>query len=250
MVSVIGKDSYTDMVLKDSQDTGYGLEYSMYSEERSSIYMCINNHQRDMELAVSDMKSVSLLSVEFLSKILPDINQSKVLVIDANIPQESIEFLCQNVNVPIFIDTVSTIKTHKILNSLSYIHTIKPNKIEAEILSGIEISSHEDLKKAAKIIMTKGVKNVFISLGAEGLFYANESDMGIQSPTPTTNITNTTGCGDAAMAGLVVGFLQGESITEQVKIANAVASVSLASEMAVNPELSIQKIYSITKKEK
>lgn len=46
----------------------------------------------------------------------------------------------------------------KIKDIIGRFNTIKPNKLEAEILSGIEIKNEEDLHECAKYFLNKGVK--------------------------------------------------------------------------------------------
>ena len=81
-----------------------------------------------------------------------------------NIPESVIEFIVKTYkNTIFFLDTVSTAKSVKIKDLLGYFHTIKPNKIEAEKLSGIKIKSDKDLHDVAEYFFKKGVKNVFIT---------------------------------------------------------------------------------------
>ena len=105
-------------------------------------------------------------------------------------------------SVPIFVDTVSAFKAPKIRNWLSHIHTLKPNRLEAEILSGMTITGPKDAPKAAKWFHEQGVQRIALSMGAAGVFYSEiDGQSGWSSPLPV-NIVNVTGAGDAMMAGL------------------------------------------------
>ena len=53
---------------------------------------------------------------------------------------ESIAWLAENCPVPIFADPVSTAKAVKLRPVLGRLHTLKPNRIEAELLSGVSIT--------------------------------------------------------------------------------------------------------------
>lgn len=49
-------------------------------------------------------------------------------------------------------------------------HTILPNRIEAEMLSGIKVIDEESAWRAAKAIGEKGIENVVITLGKDGAY--------------------------------------------------------------------------------
>src|SRR5699024_5824490 len=152
-----------------------------------------------MKLALSDMDLYTNITVEFLKERTPLINGSLACVIDTNIPKESIEYLIENVKVPIFMDTVSVKKTEKIKDLLHNIYTIKPNIYEAEILAGMKINDIHDIKKATDIIIKKGVKKLFLTMGKDGVYYKDEHVESIL-PTLSLDVLNTTGAGDSFFA--------------------------------------------------
>ena len=58
---------------------------------------------------------------------------------------------------------------------LMNVHTILPNRIEAEMLSGIKVMNIESAHRAAQAIGEKGIENVVITLGKDGA-YVKEKD--------------------------------------------------------------------------
>ena len=77
------------------------------------------------------MKICENITPEFLAKKLDFINGAKIVVVDCNLSQESIEWLCKNVTSPIYVDPVSVAKVDRVKNVLDKIHTLKPNELEA-----------------------------------------------------------------------------------------------------------------------
>ena len=53
---------------------------------------------------------------------------------------------------------------------LGKIDLITPNEVEAEILTGIRVDSEEAADKAADWFFSKGVNNVFSTLGQRGVY--------------------------------------------------------------------------------
>ena len=119
-----------------------------------------------MELAVSDMALCERLTPEFLQSRQAVLDHARLIVFDENLPQESIEWLAAHARVPLLADPVSTAKAEKLRPVLRSLDTIKPNRIEAELLSGVEIRDRASLERAADALLEKGLRRVFISLSA------------------------------------------------------------------------------------
>lgn len=102
-----------------------------------------------MALAVSDMDICRKITPQFLASRLSVLNHAQLIVADANLPAESLRFLAENCTPPLFVDPVSTGKAEKLRPVLGRIHTLKPNRMEAELLSGVEIRDEAGLAEAA-----------------------------------------------------------------------------------------------------
>ena len=69
-------------------------------------------------------------------------------------------------------DPVSTAKAGKLRPVLSRIHTLKPNRLEAELLSGVAITDDVSLFRAARSLLDTGMKRCVITLGSRGMLAA------------------------------------------------------------------------------
>ncbi len=247
MITVLGNDSYAREIVESCQALGISLDHTLVlPEERTSSYLSINDPQGEMALAISDMEIYDKISPHYLEKKLDFINKSKALILDTNISKESLKFLMEKSQVPIFLDTVSTKKTEKIKDLLGYIYALKPNMLEAEILSGIKINNEEDLEKAASIILDKGLKMVFISMGPKGVYYANKDSRGHLFP-PPTEVRNVTGAGDTFMAAVAWAYLMGFDIEKSTKVGMAASSICISSNSTISEDISVYNINKIIK---
>ena len=160
---------------------------------------------------------------------------------DANIPEESLRYLADNLNVPLFVDPVSTVKAAKLRPILSKIHTLKPNCMEAALLSGVNLDDLENLPKAADKLLELGVHRLFISLGAHGV-YAAMGDRRLLLPNLPGNMVNTTGCGDAFMAALAWAYLEGCDLEQTALAGLAAGAIAMESAETINPQMSAQAL--------
>ncbi len=238
LLSAYGDDINGERVAASCSELGIDLSHALrVMGATTSTYLYITDPKGEMALAVSDMEVCKKITPEYLSSNLALLQNAQVVVADANIPEESLAFLAENLNVPLFVDTVSTKKAEKIRPILSKIHTLKPNKIEAELLSGVTINCPEDAEKAAKVLIEKGVRRVFISMGAEGVFAATAKKSLWHGIIPG-KMVNTTGCGDAFMAALVWAYLEGLELEDSAAAGLAAGSIAMESDETINPFMS------------
>ena len=207
----------------------------------TSIYLYLSDETGKMALAVSDMDICKWIDAEYLESKRDVLDSASLIVADANIPEESVRYLAEQVEVPLFVDPVSTAKAEKLKPYLNRIHTLKPNVVEAEMLSGVKITDRRSLREAAGKLLEEGLKRVFISLGEDGVFAA-ERGRSAAFPCFKADVKNTTGAGDAFMAGLAYAYLAGLNFPDTVRFASGAAAVSTESGETVNPELSLEKV--------
>lgn len=207
----------------------------------TSTYLYLTGPDGEMALAVSDMEICRRITPEYLSGNLPLLQSAQVVVADTNIPEESLRFLAENCSVPLFVDPVSTVKAEKLRPILNRIHTLKPNALEASILSGIEIDNDTDVERAADRLLEMGVHRLFISLGARGVYAAMDKQR-IHLPNLPGHMVNTTGCGDAFMAALVWAYLEGMDLKDTALSGLAAACIAMESPETINPTMSAEAI--------
>lgn len=246
LFSVVGNDSFGDFLLTEAIKSGILVERVKKSSYPTGIYLAILDENKDMDLAINSMDIMEELNQEYIYLNKDSIEESEIIVFDANLKVDALRYGVELFrHKKLFLDTVSTAKTLAAMDIIEHFHTIKPNRIEAEALTGTKISSRDDLKKAAFILHTKGVKNVCITLGKDGVFFS--SDSGAQGSYRSEEFVpvNATGSGDAFQAGLVYGELNGMEFSDTVRFAMGAAIVAMSSPETINKELSIDKINSI-----
>ena len=237
-LTALGKDPYGDRVVAECAMAGIDCERVLRThDESTSTYLFIADEAGDMRLAISDMAICSLINPAYLAGQRDLLDTADVLVLDANLPEETIRYLAKTCTVPIFADPVSVSKAGKLKNVLGRLHTLKPNRLEAEQLTGIFIHTDVDLARAADALLATGLKRVFLSLGIEGVFAA-EAGQRIRVPCCPAVPKNMTGAGDAMLAGLVWSYLQEKDLVSSARLAAAAAAIAVEGTRTVNSELS------------
>lgn len=204
---------------------------------QTSIYLYIGGPDGDMKLALSDMEIYRHITPEYLHSQQSLLQNAQLVAADANIPQESLEWLAEHIEAPIFADPVSTTKAEKLRGIVGKLHTLKPNRLEAEKLSGEVIKDEVSLARAAGKLLDTGLKRVFLSLGQDGV-YAADHHGAIRLPCRPSKLVNATGAGDAFMAALAWAYLEGADLTHTVQAAQAAAAIAVEGVETINSAMS------------
>lgn len=237
LVAAIGGDVYGQGILDSCAALGIDMSLArILPDRRSSTYLYVTDETGDMEIGIADMEITSCITPEYIAELLPKLNEYDAVVLDANLDAETLEFAAKNITVPIIADPVSTAKAVRLLPVLDRLWAMKPNVYEAEKLTG-----ENDPAEAAKALLAKGVKRVFISLGEEGMLAADAEHTEIL-PRELVTVVNTTGAGDAATAAIVWAGLRGCDIAGCACAAVKAGAITACSESANNPELSADKL--------
>ena len=243
LITAIGEDIYGKKMLEHANTIGLDMKESLIlSGMPTSTYLAILDEDSEMKVAINQMDIIDEISIDFIQHKRQVIEGSKVCVLDTNIRTEVLHYvLDQFRNTIFFLDTVSSRKALKIKDRIGAFHTIKPNRIEAELLSGIRIEKLADMRKASEFFIEKGVKRVFITLGSEGVFYNDGSTFRL-IPNPRVDVVNATGAGDAFIAALTFCHFSGYGIDESARFAMAAAILALSCEETINPNLSKKNV--------
>lgn len=242
-LTALGQDFYGDKILKECRAQGIDMDYTLRSRDYpTSMYLSLMDEKHDMKAAISQMEILKLMDVNWLKNKKPLLRDASIICIDGNLTKESVEYIVKETGeIPIFADPVSASKVQVFENVLDRIHTIKPNRREAEVLLGRPLDNMEKIREAGNWFMEKGVQQVYISLGEDGVYIRNKfREAHIIGNSP--NIRSTTGAGDAFMAAAIYGHLKNLSVKEGLKIAMAAAFTTLASEHTIAPDFSREAI--------
>ena len=245
LISAVGVDHHGDLLLQHGRAAGIDMNAVLRIDDApTSTYVSLLDESGDMHVAVNDMSIVAVLDPERLREHEQMLRQASLLVVDTNLPDSSLDYLCGlPADRPTFVDVVSAAKAPRIRPCLGGVYTIKASRIEAEAISGLRCRTERQLGKAARWFHERGTSNVFISLGDEGVFFSDGKESGIE-PVPGANpdVKNANGAGDALVAGLAYGWLQQWPLTASIRFAMSAAGLTMAHRSTINPDLSRESV--------
>lgn len=268
LVTVLGDDTLSAELAKSCGKAGIGIRGALrLSSTPASQYICLLDGGSEspgrLIGAVAAMDSFERLTPHRLEERAGLLDGASLIIVDANLPEESLAWLAARYGrdrpAPVLgrakprlaLDPVSVAKAERAKAIIGAFDFAKPNKAEAEVLSGRKISSNADLPACAAGLRAKGLGEVFISLGGEGLYYEGlgpkgEVERGIVRA-PSLPIVNVSGAGDAAGAALVWGLVSEHGLRERAAFAACAAALTATAAETVCPDTGVARLLELSK---
>ncbi len=104
---------------------------------------------------------------------------------------------------------------------------IKPNDEELSHFVGKKLTSLEACQQAASELSVKGIENIVVSMGADGVMWLNNNRW-LRAKPPKMNVISTVGAGDTLVAGLCWGHMQTMENSELLIFATALSALAVS----------------------
>lgn len=237
LVSVFGDDRFAEQMMVECEQIGIDLSLStQYENMKSPVFLSFNDEVGNMQSAVSDIELNSFLDLDWLMKRIDAINRADLVVADTLLSVEALTFLIDHCLVLLYIDTVSPNRALRLAEAMKQSYrksffALKCNLAEAQALTGVA-----DASKSASLLVDKGIENVYLTLGEDGVIFCSRKEHH-RFPAIETEAVNVTGSGDAFFAGVIHANATGINDKAAVAYGLKAACHNVKSEAPVNPTL-------------
>lgn len=103
---------------------------------------------------------------------------------------------------------------------------IKPNDEELSDFVGEHLDTPEKCQRAATALSEKGIENIVVSMGSEGVMWLNDNTW-LRSQPPRMEVVSTVGAGDTLVASLCWGYMQQMPKPEILRFATALSALAV-----------------------
>ncbi|WP_067139020.1 carbohydrate kinase [Oceanivirga salmonicida] len=244
LVTVLSNSKDGMDILEDLKKENVDVSDILFSDKPMSMYLSIFDNKREMVSAISDMELVNELTPEFLMNKDGLFEDAEIIALDTNLPQETLIYAANNKkeDQKIILDTVSAEKAKKITPILDKIDVLKTNKIELEAIMGTPLKNIKSIKSACKTLIDKNVKKIFVTLGENGVIYANSKKIVKISNPKNIKVVDVNGAGDTFTAALIYAELSKFNMEHMTKFAQC-AAIYKISKLGPSPKcFSLEKI--------
>lgn len=243
-LTVFGDDHFSKSAYQSLLDMGMDVSESLHIKAASnSVYLGVMDKENDLFVGLNDMDIVHQLNPAFFALKHDYIDQFTSIVIDNNLPQESIDYLLVKYqDKEIVMDGVSTKKVIKIKDQLDKISVLKLNHFELE-----KLAKKGNLTEKINYLKRQGARTLLITNQDQDILLVQDEKTTSASPIKASNIVNASGAGDAFLSGFVHGMIHGYDSALCLDCAMKVAYITLLSRNSTNELLNIEEVNKIVK---
>lgn len=240
MIGMVGNDNFGDTFKSIFKKENIDINNVLTSDiEPTAVGLIQINNAGENKIVVIPGANYDY-SVSDLEGVKQEIKNSKLVIAQLELKHE-VTFrlieLCNELDVPLILNPAPAIEIDKeYLEKVTY---LTPNETELEILSGVQITEKKDIEYAINKLLDIGVKNVIATLGNKGAVIGNSN--GIQYVEGyKVDVVDTVGAGDSFNGALAYCIVEGYSLYDAVKFANAVGALTVTKSGAI-PSLPTRK---------
>jgi ribokinase len=228
LVTKVGKDIFgkhaTDFYEKAGMNTSFVFEDNDIETGSALIMVDENTSQNSILVTLGACGNITEDEINQCESIL---KESDILLTQLETNLEAIEQIVEMSKKHDLLTILNPAPIQSVSDEfLSKIDIITPNEVEASILTGVKVKTYDDAREAANVLLGKGIKNVIITMGSQGVYIKTEEKEKI-IPRHEVDAVDTTGAGDAFNGGFVAALAEGKDIFEAAEFGNVVGALSV-----------------------
>jgi ribokinase len=228
-VAKTGDDLFGKQVREQLKIDGIITDYVFIDKEHPSGVALITI-DKDAENCIVVASGANMyLSTDDIDQAADEICSADVVLMQLESPVETVAYaarMAAQAGVPVILNPAPAPIEPLSTELMQNLYLITPNRSEASLISGIEVTDMESAQRAAKAIHAMGPRNVIITLGSEGsLIYNGASFMQIEAL--KVKAVDTTAAGDTYNGVLASVIAEGKSLFEAASEASIAGAISV-----------------------
>ena len=169
--SAVGKRRLRSLLRTGCEALGMGTAGLLTRQgHSSSSYISIMDSQGDMLVAMSDSAHPHRDGRGFVRERMDLLNGAELVVCDGNLSASALGLSHRPLRRALCVDPVSTTWARKWCPFSAGSIRSSPTAWKWRLLAGMPIADDADLEEACRRVLAAGVRRVFVSLGADGIY--------------------------------------------------------------------------------
>jgi pseudouridine kinase len=240
IVSAVGDDEFGRMIRNDLARAGVHVHNLMTVRDcRTATWTGVLNARGDLAVGVFSGEILATVTPKVVEEHAQTIADADLVALDATLSRATIDAIARIAHayrVPLYLNPASVARAQIVADCVGEFTLVTANALEAGVLTGCTIASIDDATRAAKSLIDRGVQRAIVTLGAEGIVYADARGTRHEPALPA-RIVDTTGAGDALAAMFLLCHLQHRALDETLEHALRAAALTVVCEESVSEEV-------------
>ena len=227
MVGCVGNDAYGEQLRGGLLAEGIDCQAVSVVEGASGVALIVvDDNSQNAIVIVAGANGV--LTAEVLDSVDEVLQSADVIICQLEVPDATVGHALKRARELGKIVILNPAPASHTLPADWYacIDYLIPNESEAAVLSGLAVDSLETAEAAAAHLIAAGAGKVIVTLGAQGLMFANGASFE-HFPAPRVKAVDTTAAGDTFVGGFAAALADGKSEVEAIRFGQVAAALSV-----------------------
>ncbi|EIC85026.1 ribokinase [Serratia sp. M24T3] len=228
MVSKVGEDLFAENTVKNLQQFGIDTRYVTVAAGTSSgvapIFVDDQSQNRILIIKGANAK----LAPADIDAAAEALKACRLIVLQLEIPLPTVYYaidFARRHGIPVILNPAPAVADLDI-DYACQCEFFMPNETELEILTGLPTATEEEVLRAGRMLLGRGLKNLIITLGNRGSVWMQGDQIHRVSPTPVQAV-DTSGAGDAFIGCFAHYLVKDGDIATAMQSASAYAACSV-----------------------
>lgn len=229
MLGAVGNDSYAKLQFASLGGAGVDTSHILVKKDKATgIAFITVSRDGDNSIVVVSGANAALMPQD-IDENEDLLDSCDMVLLQMEVPPETVchaAKLAKSKGKTVILDP-APVPAHFPEELYGFVDVIKPNRTEAAMLTGVGCDTAEGLRDAAKWLRSKGVREVLVTLGGDGV-YIDSATCGISHiPAMKVKVQDTTAAGDSFTGALACRLAQGRNIREAAEFASIVSAIAV-----------------------
>ena len=227
-ITKVGNDSHADMAFSLYKEAGVNVDCIIQDPNLSTGVAGIMIDENGNNAINVFAGAAAHLQNEDIDKNIEVMKKSKIFLTQMETPDLTTVYALKKAKDNDCLTILNPAPARKINeNDFQLLDFFTPNETEAEFYVNKKIETDEDIKNAANFFLNRGVKNIIITLGEKGIYFANKNEeYFVDALKLKDEVVDTTGAGDAFNGAFAVALANKLKYKDALIFANKVAGIS------------------------
>ena len=224
IIGRLGADAFGAQLRAHLESFGVKTAAVAETEGPSGVAIIVVSEKGENSIVVAPGANAQVTPQDIRNN-LPLIQSAGIVLAQLEIPLETVEFLaeiCEKEGVPLMLDPAPARDLPQSL--IERVTWFTPNETEAAFYAHSQNSAPDVI---AETLLAKGIRNVILKRGADGVYLVSSSGLRQSVPAFAVQAVDTTAAGDAFNGGFAVALMRGKSPEDSARFASAVAAISV-----------------------
>lgn len=226
LVCKVGNDSFGDEALKHYAEEGLDTSLILRSDKPSGVALINVDAKGENCIVVAPGANMDFTDAD-IDGTADAIREAGILLMQLEIPIPAVLKAARIAHEAGTLVVLNPAPYAPLPEEIfEYVDLFIPNETELSAYAGIEVNDVESAKRAAGIMVEKGVKKLIITLGSKGSLITDGLTDEAVSPVKVDAV-DTTAAGDTYCGALCVGLASGMALAEAAALASRASAISV-----------------------